>query len=687
MVGHDNSVDAVAVSPDGKYFATAARTGHLRVWFVETGLPASDECFVEEAKRPARLEFSPDDNSLFAAYEHENVSILWEWRTNQIRKANSMLVNESLCFDFRTGSICGFGMRRIRETGPDPVYQLQRQASIDSESSTSMLEGFRSVRASAFHPARQWFAVGLASGRVEMWSSQDREMKWANDQGARVVDKVGVKFDPQAKWLAVADLDDKVRVFHAGDGRLTGLVVRHREDVKAMAFSADGRLLATGSFDGTAKIVDLDDPGARTVELFHDGPVLHLAFSPDGSMLATGGFDEQVRVWDVAKGRLLFGPMKHYGAITGLVFHPFLPLLLSSSQDHSARWWNLEESAVATHVLQEPDRVYTVDFSADGRRLASATEDGHVTVWDIAHEPAIIKRWKQQGPVVAARFFPSGNEILTSNQAYLAAWSIHSPDESPPLHQVQKQTRSLQFSPDGKSVLSGAGDISRATMIWLEGRQPESPAVAPWRMEDLSHTAWVWEAQFHPQATHFVIGDASGKVLQFDAQTLEHIATIDALKGAVNALAYNHRGTELATGGKEFTIPRWDARTRTQLEPTIHVNTSVTGVAYSRDDRLLAAALSNGDVQIYELCSGLPCGPALRHEVFATSVEFSPDSRWLASGSFDHSIRLWRQYERPSASDWAALRRRVHAALGAESHPALGETVIPWQQWRSLRHE
>ena len=76
-------------------------------------------------------------------------------------------------------------------------------------------------------------------------------------------------------------------------------------DVRAVAFSPDGRLLASVSEAGRADRVGAEltlwDPRRAGGSLghlqFHDDPVC-IAFAPGGDRIATGGWDGIVRVWD-----------------------------------------------------------------------------------------------------------------------------------------------------------------------------------------------------------------------------------------------------------------------------------------------------------------------------------------------------------------------------------------------------
>jgi WD40 repeat protein len=68
---------------------------------------------------------------------------------------------------------------------------------------------------------------------------------------------------------------------------------------------------------------------------------------------------------------------------------------------------------------------------------------------------------------------------------------------------------------------------------------------------------------------------------------------------------------------------------------------SVYGVAYNSDGTLLASAVSDGTVKVWDAKRGTLRLTLTGHTKHVRWVTFSPDGRRLASASWDKTVKLW----------------------------------------------
>jgi WD40 repeat protein len=156
-----------------------------------------------------------------------------------------------------------------------------------------------------------------------------------------------------------------------------------------------------------------------------------VAFSDDGSMLASAGQDRSVRLWNPETGESLKTLDGHTDWVLTAAFSRSVNLLATCSgsfETGEIKIWEPEAGQV--HAIKQPDPVSSVQFSADGKLLASCTlyPDAMVRVWD-------VKDWSMRHEFEGHVFDSDTHGI-----------------------------RGVSFSHDSKRVLSAAED--RTVRVW-----------------------------------------------------------------------------------------------------------------------------------------------------------------------------------------------------------------------------
>jgi WD40 repeat protein len=163
--------------------------------------------------------------------------------------------------------------------------------------------------------------------------------------------------------------------------------------IPAVAFSPDGKTLAAGGENDGVIVWDIAT-GKPLVHALSDdsGVVKFLAFSPDGRVLAAARSGTVVLL-DPKDGRPVGDPLT---GRDGVAFSPDGTLLASASGD-TIILWDVESRRPLGPGLAGP-QVNDLAFSPTGKSLASANEDGTVSLWDLD-----IESWKARACQIANR--------------------------------------------------------------------------------------------------------------------------------------------------------------------------------------------------------------------------------------------------------------------------------------------
>jgi WD40 repeat protein len=177
-------------------------------------------------------------------------------------------------------------------------------------------------------------------------------------------------------------------------------------DQPDVVFSPDGSSIVTGGYGSAVKLWSL--PEGRFLRQFYVGPEvggLTPEFSPDGHLLAVGNRNSTTSIFETTTGKLLAVLPK--GMSQELQFHPDGHTLAVVYVDGSVALWSIPDGKVLTVRKTQAEELYAVDWSPDGKLLATAGRKAKITIWD-PRDLSVIRELAAPEWVVRIKFSPDG---------------------------------------------------------------------------------------------------------------------------------------------------------------------------------------------------------------------------------------------------------------------------------------
>jgi WD40 repeat protein/serine/threonine protein kinase len=462
---HPRRIRAVAISPtDSRVVVSSgyAGGGQMSVWDYETGEKIED--LSNGVAVATGLAFSPDGQRLAVA-QPRNVLQIWETRPWQHIQTITGPVAEYACPVFDPG-----GQRLAAEVWDGSIC-------VWDVASGRQLRIYRGHVAPAkqlgFSPDGRYLAAGSGDAAIRVWDTLNEQGSIALSGGSSAV--LDVETSPRGDHMAAVFRDGSVRVWSLADGRprWTAGDRRERVPVWSVAFSPDGCWLACACEDGAVQIFDAQTGVPRRRFTEHGKSLRAVVFSPDGTQLASAGLGDTILIWDADSGRVLKRLSLQANSIRCLAFHPDGTKLAAGTRDFRVVVWDLPSGLERWSRIDGLVRVWNVAWSPDGRFLAVARGDGFVRLHD-GLDGALARVFGTPAhdlPVDLA-FSPNGQRLATATeQTGVTLWEIPTGREVLRLCQSTTLSAAVTFRPDGEWLATA--DRDGAVRLWPGKRTTE----------------------------------------------------------------------------------------------------------------------------------------------------------------------------------------------------------------------
>jgi WD40 repeat protein/transcriptional regulator with XRE-family HTH domain len=621
-------------------------------------------------------------------------------------------------------------LRRWDMANPGHPVPLARLAGTDTDDP---------LYTTAFSPNGKLLAAAGAGRVVRLWDVADPAHPVPLPALSGPANTIySVAFSPDGDTIAAASADNTVRLWDVTNparARPLGAPLTGPTGyVESVAFSADGRFLAAGTgsggvagrHDDTVWIWNVADPVRPSLVsgMPLTGPasmVSGVTFSPDGRTLAASSEDNKVWLWTISAA----GPAVRDGTLTDaanwvntVAFSPDGTRLAAGTSEARVLVWNLATRALIATMAQ-PQPVTTVTWDGN-ERIAASDADGTASLWSlpspvllagnqsasVAYSPGgttmavggtSVELWDtdtrsliathpfSDGTYVnALSFAPSGSYLAAAygdGTAQLLNARTLAPVSMPFKVTGSGTAESVAYSPDGKTIVTGADDGSVRTWSVTDPAHPKQLASVHDSGDPLYTVAYAPDGKTVAAAS---VNDLTRLWNVTDpARPVPDGRPLAGLHSYAIGLAFSPDSGLLAVGSADKTVRLWDVSDPAHASvigaPLTGPSGYVWATAFSPDGQTLAAGVTDGSVWLWNIAD--PAHPALIAGLAGPadhvySVAFSPSGDQLAASSYEGTVHLWD-------TSPAAARAGVCGNLGQPMTAAEWAALVPGVPYRA----
>jgi WD40 repeat protein len=332
----------------------------------------------------------------------------------------------------------------------------------------------------------------------------------------------------------------------------------------------------------------------------------------------------------------------HTAAVRGLDFSRNGKRMVSASEDGTVFLWDARTWKRRALALRPGPGVQGVCFSPDGRHVATGGEDGMVRLWDVASGEATLSLKGHTKRVSRLVYSPNGSRIASASwDGTVKVWEVGSGRQPLTFRGHGRAVRDVNFSPSGVQIASASDD--KTVKVWdaLTGKE---------HLTLRGHGDAIWAVCYSPDGGRIASASLDQTVKVWDAHTGKELLTLRGHIGGAYDVHFNRDGSRLASVGQDTSVRLWNARTG---EPTDvfrgHLDAAVR-VRFSPGGHLVSSGYRG---ELYLWNTNAEPFPRPGHRSQVTSVAISPDGRLVASagGDWDNvnnryvrgELKLWER--------------------------------------------
>ncbi|QDU39230.1 Chromosome partition protein Smc [Maioricimonas rarisocia] len=687
----DAPVVAVAVSADATLAAASLENNQVRVWNLSNGQTVAN--LAGHSAKVNGVAFSPDAALLVTASDDKSLKVWNAASGAEVATLATPAEIKSVTFSADGKLIAsGHADNQIRVWNvPQPATEEDQEAETPAEEAKKPVEPVRAITGhggavlalTANPAAANEIISGSQDGTVRIWNLADGKQLFSQGLGGPVE---SVAVSPDGSLVAGGGTNKLVRVWGRDNKQRAEIKGTPAEDAQVIALTDEQAVaksqaaLADAAFKAAEKDVTSREEAVKKakeqkeaadkalaeaekkrqeVEEKAKAAATELEAKPEDEGLKKKKADADTALTKATEER-----DKANDAVVSAERAVKLTeeALVNSKQRVEERKKQLEAAqayqkevdeqlAAAKKVQSEaPAPVHAIAFADDGRTLATAGDSGTIHLWHAESGQHLDTLAGHEQPVRGLAFGPAGTLISGSQASQVTVWDTRPTwkllatlgakadnpldiSESP----IEDRVLCLDFSPDGRQIVSGGGEPSRGgeLLVWdVEQRSLVR------EIED-AHSDSVFDVEFSRDGRFILSGAADKFVKAFDAASGEHIRSYEGHTSHVLGVAWKGDGSALATAGADNAIKIWNFETGEQQRTISSYSKQVTSIAYVGVTDNLISCGGDKSVRFHTAANGRNYRSFGGMQDFVYAATATRDESLVVAAGEDGVIRVW----------------------------------------------
>ncbi|KAJ5707365.1 hypothetical protein N7488_007166 [Penicillium malachiteum] len=273
-----------------------------------------------------------------------------------------------------------------------------------------------------------------------------------------------------------------------------------------------------------------------------------------------------------------------------------------------------------------------ITWSPDGSRLASASWDRTVRIWDPVTGQSVFTLDGHSQSVNSISWSPDGSRLAgISINNIVRVWDLATSQSMSTFEGYNTRVRPISWSPDGSCLASASWDTT--VRIW-------DPVTGQSVFTLDGHSQSVNSISWSPDGSRLASASDDKIVVTWDPNTGQSLSALEGHTQAVSSITWSPDGTRLASASDDMTVRIWDSVssqtvTSQRLSTLTGHSQPVNPIAWSPDGSRLASASDDMTVRIWDPVTGHEVSTLEGHCSGVTLIAWSPDGSQLASASDD----------------------------------------------------